>query len=142
MHSNNFFKQEYGLFEMKLKASKVRGVISSVSLADDDENECIRLISLDFRKALGGIIITEQGQRYFSKVSMKHKPSGYLLLSVEWTPERVEWRINDRFMGALSQNVPHEKLGLRIETEVIRPTSNLPHRFDIDWIRCYKPSKV
>ncbi|HPB05165.1 MAG TPA: family 16 glycosylhydrolase [Prolixibacteraceae bacterium] len=142
MHSNNFFKQEYGLFEMKLKASKVRGVISSVSLADDDENECIRLISLDFRKASGGIIITEQGQRLISKVNMKHKLSGYLLLSVEWTPERIEWRVNDRFMGALSQNVPHEKLGLRIETEVVKSTSNLPHRLDIDWIRCYKRRKI
>jgi hypothetical protein len=138
MHSLNFFKQEYGLFEIKLKASKVKGVISSVFLVDEDENECIRMISFDHRKASGGIVYTEQGQRIVSKVNMNVASSGYIIVSVEWTPERIEWRVNDKVMGSLSQNVPHEKLGLRIETEVIKPTSNLPHRIDIDWINCYK----
>jgi len=138
IHSLNFFKQEYGLFEMKLKASKVKGVISSVFLVDEDENECIKMISFDHRKASGGIVYTEQGQRIVSKTNMNITPSGYVIVSVEWTPERIEWRVNDKVMGSLSQNVPHEKLGLRIETEVIKPTSNLPHRLDIDWINFYK----
>jgi hypothetical protein len=138
IHSLDFFKQEYGLFEIKLKASKIKGVISSVSLVDDDENECIRMVSLENRTASGGVVITHQGQRRFSKINLNFKSAGYAIVSVSWTPERIEWRVNDRLMGSLSQNVPHEKLGLRIETEVIKPTSSLPHRLDIDWINCYK----
>jgi hypothetical protein len=138
MHSLNFFKQEYGLFEIKLKASKIKGVISSVSLVDDEENECIRMVSLESKKASGGIIYTHQGQRMISKVNLKFKPGGYAIVAVKWSPEKIEWRINEHLVGTQTQHVPHEKLGIRIETEVIKPTSNLPHRLDIDWIKCYK----
>jgi hypothetical protein len=138
MHSLNFFKQEYGLFEVKLKASKIKGVISSVSLVDEDETNCIRMVSLESKNATGGLIYTQQGQRQFSKINLKFKPGGYVIVGVKWSPEKIEWLVNERLVGSQTQNIPHEKLGIRIETEVMKTTSNLPHRLDIDWIKCYK----
>ena len=138
IHSLGFFMQEYGQFEVKLKASKIKGVISSVSLVDEDEEICIRVVSLESNKASGGVIYTEHGKKVYSKINLNFKPAGYVIVGVEWSPEKIEWKVNDKPVGSLSQNIPHEKLGLRIETEVLKQTSNLPHRLDIDWIRCYK----
>lgn len=138
MHSLNFFKQEYGQFEVKLKASKINGVISSVSLVDEDENTCILLVSLESKKATGGLVVTHHGQKVFSKVNLDFNPAGYVIVGIKWTPEKIEWKVNGRIVGSLTQNIPHEKLGLRIETEVVKQTSNLPHRLDIDWIKCYQ----
>jgi hypothetical protein len=138
MHSLNFFKQEYGQFEVKLKASKIKGVISTVSLVDENEDICIRLVSLESLKATGGLIYTHHGQKVFSNVNLNFNPAGYVIVGVEWSPEKIDWKVNGRTVGSVSQNIPHEKLGLRIETEVVKQTSNLPHRLDIDWIKCYK----
>jgi hypothetical protein len=138
MHSLNFFRQEYGQFEVKLKASKIKGVISSVSLVDENEDVCIRLVSLESHKATGGLIYTDHGQKVFSRVNLNFKPSGYVIVGIEWSPKKIEWKVNDRVVGSITQNIPHEKLGLRIETEVVKQTSNLPHRLDIDWIKCYQ----
>jgi hypothetical protein len=141
IHSHNFFSQEYGRFEVKLKASKINGVISSVSLVDEYEDVCIRLASLESNKATGGLVFTHHGQKVFSKVNLNFKPSGYVIVGVEWSPEKIEWKVNERVVGSLTQNIPHEKLGLRIETEVVKQSSNLPHRLDIDWIKCYQRNR-
>jgi hypothetical protein len=141
VHSLNFFKQEYGLFEIKLKASKIKGVISSISLVDEEEEICIRMATLESRKASGGVVYTNHGQKQFSKVNLNFHPAGYAIVSVEWLPDRIEWKVNNKVIGSVSQNIPHEKLGIRIETEVLKATTNLPHRLDIDWIRCYKRNK-
>lgn len=138
MHSLNFFRQEYGQFEVKLKASKIKGVISSISLVDETEDVCIRLVSLESHKAIGGLIVTHHGQKVYSKVDLNFKPSGYVIVGIEWSPKKIEWKVNERSVGSITQNIPHEKLALRIETEVVKQTSNLPHRLDIDWIKCYQ----
>jgi len=138
MHSLNFFRQQYGRFEVKLKASKIKGVISHISLVDEDEDICIRIASLESQKADGGLIVTHHDQKLFSKVKLGFKPSGYVIVCVKWSPEKIEWKVNERTVGTITQNIPHEKLGLRIETEVLKNTSNLPHRLDIDWIKCYQ----
>jgi hypothetical protein len=141
LHSLDQFKQEYGLFEVKMKASKIKGVITSISLVTEIEDECIRLISVENYKASGGIIYTDHDEKLFSKLSLKFKPNGYVIVGVEWSPERIEWKVNDKVMGSITQKVPHEKMGLRIESVVVKPSSNLPHRLDIDWIKCYKRKK-
>jgi len=141
LHSLDHFKQEYGLFEVKMKASKIRGVITSISLVTEIEDECIRLISVENYKASGGVVYTDHDEKLFSKLNLKFRPNGYIIVSVEWTPERIEWRVNDKVMGAITQKVPHEKMGLRIESVVVKPSNNLPHRLDIDWIKCYRRRK-
>lgn len=142
MHSLNFFKQQYGRFEIKLKASKIKGVISNISLVDEEEDVCIRVASLESLKANGGLVVTHHGQKLFSKVKLGFKPSGYVIVGVKWSPEKIEWKVNERTVGSITQNIPHEKLGLRIETEVVKNTSNLPHRLDVDWIRCYQRNSL
>jgi hypothetical protein len=138
MHSLNFFKQEYGRFEVKLKASKIKGVMSSVSLVDEEEDFCILMVSLENHNAAGGVVYTHHGQKMFSKLKLNFTPKGYVIVGVKWSPEKIEWKVNERMVGTITQNIPHVKLGLRVETEVIKQTSNLPHRLDIDWIKCYQ----
>jgi beta-glucanase (GH16 family) len=96
------------------------------------------LVSLESNKAIGGLIVTHHGQKVYTKVDLNFKPSGYVIVGIEWSPKKIEWKVNERSVGSITQNIPHEKLALRIETEVVKQTSNLPHRLDIDWIKCYQ----
>ncbi|MBN1925599.1 MAG: glycoside hydrolase family 16 protein [Prolixibacteraceae bacterium] len=137
-HTLDYFQQEYGHFELKIKASKVKGVISSVSLIDEDEDFAIKLFMQDGKKALGGLVYADQDRKLFKPVKLKTPGNGYVIIQLNWTPEKITWKVNCKEMGSITENVPHVKLGLRIETEVVKPTGNLPHRTDIDWIRCFK----
>jgi hypothetical protein len=138
LHSMKGFNQQYGLYEVKLKASKINGVITSVSLADDEEDNCIRLFTAEGNKMYGGVVTTDHQEKKFKPVKLKFPAKGYMIISLNWTPEKLEWKVNDKHMGTITENVPHETFHLRIETEVVKDTSNLPHRLDIDWIKCYK----
>ncbi len=137
IHSLNSFKQQYGHFEIKLKTSKVKGVVSSVTLVDESEELAIRLYSSEGGKVAGGLITTDHKDKNYRKISIKNPLKGYIIISLDWSPERVEWSINERYAGSISENTPHVPLGLRIETEVLKDTINLPHRIDVDWIKCY-----
>ncbi len=138
MHTAGLFEQQYGYFEMKFKASKVKGVVSSVSLFDPAEELALRAFSSDGGKLSAGVITTDRDSKNYSKIKLKKVPKGYVIVSLEWSPEKIEWRVNDKHMGTMTENVPHIPMALRIETEVLKDTTDLPHRIDIDWIKCYK----
>ena len=140
-HSINGFTQEYGYFSIKVKSSKVKGVISSVSLVDADEDMCIRIYSANGGSSHGGIVTTDHQKKNFTPVTLKLPAKGYVIVSLKWTPEKLEWHVNEKHAGTITENIPHIPMGLRIETEVLKDTSNLPHRLDIDWIKCYKKNR-
>ena len=140
-HSLKGFTQEYGYFTIKIKASRVKGVISSVSLVDENEDTCIRIFTANGGNIRGGIVTTDHQSKNFTPISLKVPAKGYMIISLKWTPEKLEWHVNEKHAGTLTDNVPHTPLGLRIETEVLKDTSNLPHRLDIDWIKCYKKNR-
>lgn len=137
-HTLNGFTQKYGCFEIKVKASKIKGVISSVSLVDAEEEICIRLFNSNGVNTFGGLVTTDHQSKNFNPVKLKFPSKGYMIIALNWTPEKLEWSVNEKVMGEITTYVPHVPLGLRIETEVVKPTSNLPHRLDVDWIKCYK----
>ncbi|MFA9392386.1 MAG: glycoside hydrolase family 16 protein [Prolixibacteraceae bacterium] len=138
MHTIDGFMQEYGLFEVKVKTSKVKGVLSSISLVDADEDICIRIFSANHAKPHGGLISTNRQDKELNPVTFSVFSKGYVLIRLIWTREKLEWFVNDKSMGSISSNVPHVPLALRIESEVLKETNNLPHRLDVDWIKCYK----
>jgi hypothetical protein len=138
VHTVNAFMQEYGHFEIKLKTSKIKGVISSVSLVDNEEELAVKIFTSEGGNSYGGLVTTNQADKSIRKIKLRTPQRGYVIVSVTWTPERVEWYVNDTFMGAIADNIPHVPMGLRIETEVLKDTNSLPHRLDVDWIRCYK----
>lgn len=137
-HTLNGFTQQYGHFDIKVKASKIKGVISSISLVDAEEEICIRLFNANGANIFGGIVSTNHQNKNFNQLKLKFPLKGYLIIGLNWTPEKLEWSVNEKVMGEITTNVPHVPLGIRIETEVLKPTHNLPHRLDVDWIKCYK----
>ncbi|MBN1767332.1 MAG: glycoside hydrolase family 16 protein [Prolixibacteraceae bacterium] len=138
LQSSKGFEQQYGKFQVKLKASKVKGVVSSVSLVNESEDICIRIFSGNGNVNKGGLVIADKQSRKLDCVKLKYDKRGYIIVSLSWTPDRLEWTVNERLMGVITHQIPHVPLQLRIESEVIKDTSNLPHRLDIDWIKCYR----
>lgn len=136
-HTIGSFEQEYGYFEFKLKASKLKGVFSSVSLVNESEDVCIRLFSANGGVAQGGIIRTDHKNKIIDPVKLPFQRKGYAIIGLKWTREKLEWSVNERILGSITNGIPHTKMGIRIETEVLKDSSNLPHRLDIDWIKCY-----
>lgn len=137
IHSFGAFKQQYGYFDIKLKASKGKGIVSTIALVDEEEDNAILLFSSDGRKAYGGVVVSNKDKKYSELVNLKYKFNGYIIVSVKWTPEKVTWRVNGTPMGAITRNLPYSKLGLRIGCEAVSMSTKLPYRLDIDFIRCY-----
>lgn len=137
IHSFGAFKQQYGYFDIKLKASRGKGIVSTVALVDENEDNAILLFSSDGRKAYGGVVVSNKDKKDSELVNLKYDFNGYIIVSVKWTPDKVTWRVNGKPMGSVVRNLPHSKLGLRIGCEAISLSTKLPYRLDIDFIRCY-----
>nr|HPR33483.1 family 16 glycosylhydrolase [Prolixibacteraceae bacterium] len=96
MHTLDSFRQEYGHFEVKVKASKVSGVLTSVSLVDEEEEYAIRIFSKEGGKLWGGLVYTDQDRKIVQPVRFPASTNGFVIVQVNWTPERISWKMNDR----------------------------------------------
>jgi hypothetical protein len=80
LHSMHSFTQQYGYFDVKLKVSKAKGVSSSISLSDEDEENTILLFSTLDNKAYGGIVTTHHDQKVANRIGLATISTDMLLL--------------------------------------------------------------
>ena len=138
IHNLKAFKQEYGYFEAKLKSPKADGVTSSISLINESELSCIRIATIENGLAKGGVINMVDQKRTFTGISIAELSHNFEIIGLSWTPEKLEWSLNGEVVGHIERSIPHEELGLRIESEVTDINAKLPHTFEIEWIKCYQ----
>lgn len=103
-----YLADDKGTFRLNLLES---GVVSRFGLTDSGKEE---------NEALGGLAA---GQFY--------------IFRVEWSKGRVCWKINGHEIYSLNQSVPDKALHIHLSSIVVDAPGELPHFFEIDWVRLY-----
>jgi beta-glucanase (GH16 family) len=69
--------------------------------------------------------------------------SDYFIYSVEWSPERIIWKINEKVVLKQSQGIPNEPMYLVLSAGVTDgiPEHLLPSTMEVDWVKIYKKAE-
>ena len=82
----------------------------------------------DFFTGDGRLLKTKLGSRY---------TNDYFIFSLEWTPDKLVWKINGVDVLKQTSNVPQDPMYVNLAGGVNKPLT-APATMEVDWIRVYQ----
>ena len=69
--------------------------------------------------------------------------SDYFIYSIEWSPEKIVWKINEKVVLKQSQGIPKDAMYLVLSAGVTDgvPDHQLPATMEVDWVKVYKKAE-
>lgn len=148
LSSAHSFRQLYGKFEAKIKLSDAYPVYQAFWLKGEKILPEIDVLKFNMNKRNKMQLATHYGEAQNPKAAKKINSSasgtvftkGFFIYTLEWTPEKLTWKINNTEVFSTSQGVPNEPLYLLFSCGIANKTipQNMPASMEIDWIRCYE----
>jgi hypothetical protein len=133
INTGNSFRQKYGIFSAKIKLGNPQARNTFWMLADKITPH------LDICRTTGGKIWFD----YFStrgsvsKSSLSSKYSGdYYIYTLEWTPDKLVWKINNTEVYSETSDVPQEPMYVILAGGLNKPINGITS-MEIDWVRVY-----
>ncbi len=134
INSGTSFRQKYGVFRAKIKLGNADARNAFWMLSDKIKPH------IDICRTTGGKVWFD----YFSskgsiaKTSLGSKYSNdYFIYTLEWTSDKLVWKINDTEIYAQTSDVPQEPMYVLLAGGLNKPI-NSPTSMEIDWVRVYK----
>jgi hypothetical protein len=135
------FKQKYGIFKAKVKVAE-----GSVSQAFWMVSETM-LPHVDVARYENGKLYANyfwgkggSPQKSISKTGAGKYENEYFIYTLEWTPNKLVWKINDKVFKTQTSGVPQDPMYINFSANLKKGASGngLPSAMEIDWIRVYK----
>lgn len=128
------FRQKYGTFSAKIKLGNPSARNSFWMLADKITPH------LDICRTSGGKIWMD----YFSQNGKTSKTllgsrycNDYYIYTMEWTPDKLVWKINGAEIFTQTTEVPHEPMYVLLAGGLNKPLNGISS-MEIDWVRVYQ----
>ena len=82
----------------------------------------------------------ENPHKSISKTGGAKYADNYFIYTLEWSPNKLVWKINDKVFKTQSSGVPQEEMYINFSSNLKKGSSGngLPSAMEIDWIRVYK----
>jgi beta-glucanase (GH16 family) len=83
---------------------------------------------------------SQSGNKSLSKTGGTKYADEYFIYSLEWTPNKLTWKINGKVFKTQTSGVPQEEMYINFSSNLKKDASEsgLPSAMEIDWIRVYK----
>ena len=138
------FRQKYGVFKAKVRFSNAP-VRQAVWMVAEKVLPHVDVAKLENNKIHVGNFwgnITEKGgtnKKTYKKGGSKFS-SDYFIYTLEWTPDKLVWKVNGLEALTQTQGVPQDPMYIGFSAGVSDsvPDHTLPSSMDIDWVRVYK----
>ena len=76
-----------------------------------------------------------------SKTSLSSRyANDYFIYTLEWTPDRLVWKINNTEIFSQTSDIPQEPMYIVLAGGLDKPVNSLTS-MEIDWVRVYQPKK-
>ncbi len=142
--TGNSFRQKYGLFEAKIRFNESHPVNHSFWMLSDKV-----LPHVDIAKAGNKLVmssfwgsIDKKGgiRKKVSRLGISKFSKDFYIYSLEWSQNKLIWKINGVDVAKSNQGVPQESMYLILSSGIYKDIkgNNLPAAMEIDWVRCYK----
>lgn len=141
INSGKSFRQKYGLFEAKIKFAKTPELLNAFWMVGDEQMPHIDVVKANGKCSVG--IQTDKAS--FKKSLKRSKFSGqYYIYSMEWTAEKIIWRINGLEVASTNRDVPQSEMYVVLSAGLFKDLKNDGSQpvMEVDWIRCYEKAKA
>ncbi|MBN2166774.1 MAG: family 16 glycosylhydrolase [Marinilabiliaceae bacterium] len=145
LNTGHSFRQQYGKFEIKAKIKTAKQVNHAFWLVGERMVPQITVIKTGSQKSkqfeVGTIINdSKQNSNLYSTISAVKLANNYHIFTLEWTPQKLVWKINGIMVHEQTNGIPNTPMYLNFSTHLFNDIndSSLPAHWEIDWVRCYK----
>ena len=133
---------KHGILEAKVRYAPSIHLVDAVYLLGEESSPQINLVEMGVKNRLGILAKSDAGIHEECESISGLKTGEFYIFRLEWTAHSLVWKINERVMLTINQNVPAFKMQLNAASIVVsEPSYSLPHQFEIDWVRFYQPAK-
>ena len=134
INTGSSFRQKYGIFSAKIKLGNADARNAFWMLAEKITPH------LDICRTTGGKVWFDyfSSKGNISKTSLGSKYSNdYFIYTLEWTSDKLVWKINDTEIYTQTSDVPQEPMYVLLAGGLNKPISGSTF-MEIDWVRVYK----
>ena len=134
INSGASFRQKYGVFTAKIKLGNPETKSAFWMLADkitphlDICRTSAGKVWFDYFSSNGNKSKTSVGSRY---------SNDYFIYSLEWTSDKLVWKINGTEVFTQTSDVPQEPMYILLAGGLDKPINGMSS-MEIDWVRVYK----
>ena len=137
INTGNSFRQKYGTFQAKVKLGNPSAKSAFWMLSDKITPH------IDVCRTANGKVLFDYfaapEKRAKSSVGSKYANDFYIF-TLDWTPDKLVWKINDTVALTQTNDVPQEPMYLLFSGGLDKPVSSMT-AMEIDWVRVYQPKK-
>jgi len=131
---------KHGILEAKVKYAPSHHLVDAIYLLGEESSPQINLVEMGVKNRLGLLAKNGEGVHADCESISGLKTGEFYIFRLEWNAHSLVWKINDREIFTVTDHVPAFKMHLNLASIVVsEPTSDLPHSFEIDWVRFYQP---
>ena len=135
INTGKSFRQKYGTFSAKVKLGNAASKNAFWMLSDKITPH------LDVCRTSSGKVLFD----YFPSMEKRIKASlggkyanDFYIYTLDWTPDKLVWKINGTEVMTQTSNVPQEPMYLLFSGGLDKPVNSMT-TMEIDWIRVYQP---
>ncbi len=135
------FKQKYGIYKAKIKMAG-----GSVAQAFWMVSQTM-LPHIDIARFENGKLHSNYfwgsgnaPHKSVSKMGGAKYADQFYIFTLEWSPNKLVWKINDKIFKTQTSGVPQEEMSINLSSNLKKGSSEtrLPSAMEIDWVRVYK----
>jgi beta-glucanase (GH16 family) len=135
------FRQKYGIFKAKVKMAA--GSVSQAFWMVSDT----MLPHIDIARFENGRLYSnyfwgksDSPHKSLSRTGGSRYADHYFIYTLEWSPNKLVWKINGKVFKTQTSGVPQEEMYINFSTHLKKDASEigLPSAMEIDWVRAYK----
>ena len=135
------FRQKYGIFKAKVKMA-AGSVAQAFWMVGDTMLPHIDVARFENGKLYSNYFWGKAGSNHksISKTGGSKYADEYFIYSLEWSPNKLVWKINDKVFKTQTSGVPQEEMYINFSANLKEGSSGngLPSAMEIDWVRVYK----
>lgn len=135
------FKQKYGIFKAKVKMAE-GPVAQSFWMVSDSMLPHIDVARYENGKLYANYFWGNSNtpHKSLSKTGGGKYENEFFIFTLEWTPNKLVWKINDKVFKTQTSAVPQDPMYLNFSANLKQDASEkgLPNAMEVDWIRVYK----
>lgn len=129
---------KHGILEAKVKYAPGENLVDVIYLLGEENSPQINLVEMGVKNRLGLLARSGAEIQETTENISGLKEGAWYIFWLEWSAHSLSWKINNYEILNITQHVPGFKMHLNAASVVVDEPHNLPHRFEIDWIRFYQ----
>jgi hypothetical protein len=141
------FRQKYGKVRAKIRMSQAP-VRQAMWMVAEQILPHVDVAKMEQGKLFYGNFwgnIAEKGgvHKKIRKKAADKYAGDYYIYSIEWSPEKIVWKINEKAVLTQTRGIPHEPMYLVISAGVSNGVAEhqLPAKMEVDWVRIYQKAE-